>query len=87
MFDESLTFRKIPPVIQAKPPEINGRPVELRPRAPDTLDPRVLRRRTWNREEVRDGEGQKKVQKEREKEKYERGGEWAKDDGQNYLQK
>lgn len=54
MFDESLNFRKIPPVISTnKAPEINGKPVELRPRAPDSLEPRALRRRTWNREEVR----------------------------------
>lgn len=55
VFDESLNFRKIPPVISTnKAPEINGKPVELRPRAPDSLEPRALRRRTWNREEVRD---------------------------------
>ncbi|XP_028278450.1 centrosomal protein of 170 kDa isoform X6 [Parambassis ranga] len=53
VFDESLNFRKIPPVISAsKAPEINGKPVELRPRAPDSLEPRSLRRRTWNREEA-----------------------------------
>ncbi|MEQ2170702.1 hypothetical protein GOODEAATRI_003009, partial [Goodea atripinnis] len=44
--------RKIPPVIQSnKPPEINGKPVEHQPRAPDSREPRALRRRTWNREE------------------------------------
>ncbi|XP_030628236.1 centrosomal protein of 170 kDa [Chanos chanos] len=54
VFDESLNFRKIPPVVQTKAPEINGRPVERRPRAPDHLDPQTaLRRRTWNRDEVR----------------------------------
>lgn len=54
VFDESLNFRKIPPVIPStKPPEINGKPPELRPRAPDSLEPRALRRRTWNREDVR----------------------------------
>ncbi|XP_077351130.1 centrosomal protein of 170 kDa isoform X2 [Festucalex cinctus] len=53
VFDESLKFRKIPPVIDgAKMPEINGKPVELRPRAPDGHEPRALRRRTWNREEA-----------------------------------
>ncbi|KAG5266402.1 hypothetical protein AALO_G00231630 [Alosa alosa] len=53
VFDESLNFRKIPPVVQTKAPEINGRPVELRPRAPDSLDPNAaLRRRTWNRDEA-----------------------------------
>lgn len=55
VFDESLNFRKIPPVISTtKAPEVNGKPVELRPRAPDSLEPRALRRRTWNREEVRE---------------------------------
>ncbi|XP_026080002.1 centrosomal protein of 170 kDa isoform X8 [Carassius auratus] len=54
VFDESLNFRKIPPVVHTKASEVNGRPVELRPRAPDSLDPQAaLRRRTWNRDEVR----------------------------------
>uniref|UniRef100_A0A3B4CBG3 FHA domain-containing protein n=1 Tax=Pygocentrus nattereri TaxID=42514 RepID=A0A3B4CBG3_PYGNA len=53
VFDESLNFRKIPPVVQTKAPEINGRGVELRPRAPNSLDPQAaLRRRTWNRDEA-----------------------------------
>lgn len=53
VFDESLKFKKIPPVISTNnTPEVNGKPVELRPRAPDSLEPRALRRRTWNREEV-----------------------------------
>ncbi|XP_035981750.1 centrosomal protein of 170 kDa isoform X2 [Fundulus heteroclitus] len=53
VFDESLKFRKIPPVISSnKPPEINGKPVEHQPRAPDSREPRALRRRTWNREEA-----------------------------------
>ncbi|XP_060781606.1 centrosomal protein of 170 kDa isoform X4 [Neoarius graeffei] len=53
VFDESLNFRKIPPVVQTKTPEMNGRAVELRPRAPDSLDPQnALRRRTWNRDEA-----------------------------------
>ncbi|XP_040034650.2 centrosomal protein of 170 kDa isoform X3 [Gasterosteus aculeatus] len=53
VFDESLNFRKIPLVISTnKAPEINGKPVELRPRAPDSQEPRALRRRTWNREEA-----------------------------------
>ncbi|XP_053357718.1 centrosomal protein of 170 kDa isoform X5 [Clarias gariepinus] len=48
------TREEIPPVVQTKTPEMNGRPVELRPRAPDSLDPQsALRRRTWNRDEVR----------------------------------
>ncbi|XP_064789461.1 centrosomal protein of 170 kDa-like [Oncorhynchus masou masou] len=41
VFDESLNFRKIPPMVQNKAPEINGRP-----RAPDS------QRRTWNRDEA-----------------------------------
>ncbi|XP_049337314.1 centrosomal protein of 170 kDa isoform X3 [Astyanax mexicanus] len=54
VFDGGLNFRKIPPVVQTKAPEINGRSVELRPRAPDSMDPQAaLRRRTWNRDEVR----------------------------------
>uniref|UniRef100_A0AAV2JJZ7 FHA domain-containing protein n=1 Tax=Knipowitschia caucasica TaxID=637954 RepID=A0AAV2JJZ7_KNICA len=53
VFDESINFRKIPPVISSnKPPESNGKPIELRPRAPDSLEPRALRRRTWNREDA-----------------------------------
>lgn len=53
VFDESLKFKKIPPVISTNnAAEVNGKPVELRPRAPDSLEPRALRRRTWNREEV-----------------------------------
>lgn len=53
VFDESINFRKIPPVITTnKPPEINGKPMEHRPRAPDSLEPRALRRRTWNREDA-----------------------------------
>ncbi|XP_068182925.1 centrosomal protein of 170 kDa [Antennarius striatus] len=53
VFDESLNFRKIPPVISTnKAPEINGKPPEIRPRAPEGHEPRALRRRTWNREEA-----------------------------------
>ncbi|KAM8852586.1 centrosomal protein of 170 kDa isoform 2-T2 [Synchiropus picturatus] len=53
VFDESINFRKVPPVISTnKPPEINGKPVELRPHAPSTSEPRALRRRTWNREDA-----------------------------------
>ncbi|XP_036384027.1 centrosomal protein of 170 kDa-like isoform X3 [Megalops cyprinoides] len=53
VFDESLNFRKTPPTVQSKAPEINGRPVELRPRPVDGQDPQVaIRRRTWNRDEA-----------------------------------
>ncbi|KAK1170577.1 hypothetical protein AOXY_G7472 [Acipenser oxyrinchus oxyrinchus] len=53
VFDESLNFRKIPPAVQNKAPEINGRPVELRPRTTEAPDPQAaIRRRTWNRDEA-----------------------------------
>ncbi|RXM98499.1 Centrosomal protein of 170 kDa [Acipenser ruthenus] len=53
VFDESLNFRKIPPAVQNKAPEINGRPVELRPRTTEAPDPKAaIRRRTWNRDEA-----------------------------------
>ncbi|XP_041108765.1 centrosomal protein of 170 kDa-like isoform X2 [Polyodon spathula] len=52
VFDESLNFRKIPPAMQSKAPEINGRAVELRPRT-EAPDPQAaIRRRTWNRDEA-----------------------------------
>ncbi|CDQ98176.1 unnamed protein product [Oncorhynchus mykiss] len=38
-------------MVQNKAPEINGRPVERRLRAPDSLDC-VLQRRTWKRDEA-----------------------------------
>ncbi|NXN47350.1 CE170 protein, partial [Rhinoptilus africanus] len=53
VFDESLNFRKIPPVVHAKPPEGNGRPNDARPQLTDALDPpTITRRRTWSRDEV-----------------------------------
>ncbi|NXW55576.1 CE170 protein, partial [Eurystomus gularis] len=53
VFDESLNFRKIPPVVHAKPPEANGRPNGARPQLTDALDPpTITRRRTWSRDEV-----------------------------------
>ncbi|XP_064174228.1 centrosomal protein of 170 kDa-like [Anguilla rostrata] len=53
VFDESLNFRKIPPIVLTKAPEINGRPAELRLRPPDAREAQTaLRRRTWNREEA-----------------------------------
>ncbi|NXN95072.1 CE170 protein, partial [Rhinopomastus cyanomelas] len=53
VFDESLNFRKIPPVVHAKPPEGNGRPNGARPQLTDALDPpTITRRRTWSRDEV-----------------------------------
>uniref|UniRef100_A0A8C2YCS9 Centrosomal protein 170 n=1 Tax=Coturnix japonica TaxID=93934 RepID=A0A8C2YCS9_COTJA len=53
VFDESLNFRKIPPLVHAKPPEGNGQPHEARPQLPDVMDPpKITRRRTWSRDEV-----------------------------------
>ncbi|XP_067149453.1 centrosomal protein of 170 kDa isoform X3 [Apteryx mantelli] len=53
VFDESLNFRKIPPLVHAKPPEGNGRPTDARPQLTDALDPPpITRRRTWSRDEV-----------------------------------
>ncbi|XP_010215042.1 PREDICTED: centrosomal protein of 170 kDa isoform X2 [Tinamus guttatus] len=53
VFDESLNFRKIPPLVHAKPPEGNGRPGDGRPQLADALDPpTITRRRTWSRDEV-----------------------------------
>ncbi|NXQ27886.1 CE170 protein, partial [Alaudala cheleensis] len=53
VFDESLNFRKIPPVVHAKPPEGNGRPSDARPQLTEALDPpTITRRRTWSRDEV-----------------------------------
>ncbi|NXF40117.1 CE170 protein, partial [Nyctibius bracteatus] len=53
VFDESLNFRKIPPLVHAKPPEGNGRSNDARPQLTDALDPpTITRRRTWSRDEV-----------------------------------
>ncbi|NWV06106.1 CE170 protein, partial [Ptilonorhynchus violaceus] len=53
VFDESLNFRKIPPIVHSKPPEGNGRPSDARPQLTDALDPpTITRRRTWSRDEV-----------------------------------
>ncbi|KFP84910.1 Centrosomal protein of 170 kDa [Acanthisitta chloris] len=53
VFDESLNFRKIPPLVHSKPPEGNGRPSDARPQLTDALDPpTITRRRTWSRDEV-----------------------------------
>ncbi|NXF04946.1 CE170 protein, partial [Smithornis capensis] len=53
VFDESLNFRKIPPIVHAKPPEGNGRPSDAKPQLTDALDPpTITRRRTWSRDEV-----------------------------------
>ncbi|NWT21095.1 CE170 protein, partial [Vireo altiloquus] len=53
VFDESLNFRKIPPIVHAKPPEGNGRASDARPQLTEALDPpTITRRRTWSRDEV-----------------------------------
>ena len=54
VFDESLNFRKIPPLVHSKTPEGNNcrsgdpRPQPTEP--PDHLT--ITRRRTWSRDEV-----------------------------------
>ncbi|KAL6093886.1 hypothetical protein STEG23_005738 [Scotinomys teguina] len=54
VFDESLNFRKIPPLVHSKTPEgNNGRSADSRPQPaqpPDHLT--ITRRRTWSRDEV-----------------------------------
>ncbi|XP_045309099.1 centrosomal protein of 170 kDa isoform X18 [Leopardus geoffroyi] len=54
VFDESLNFRKIPPLVHSKTPEgNNGRSNDPRPQPtepPDHLT--ITRRRTWSRDEV-----------------------------------
>ncbi|XP_038616717.1 centrosomal protein of 170 kDa isoform X2 [Tachyglossus aculeatus] len=53
VFDESLNFRKIPPLAHPKPPEGNGRVCDSRPQQSDTPEPlTITRRRTWSRDEV-----------------------------------
>ncbi|XP_068920574.1 centrosomal protein of 170 kDa isoform X5 [Petaurus breviceps papuanus] len=53
VFDESLNFRKIPPLVHSKPPEGNNKPSDSRPQLtenPEHLT--ITRRRTWSRDEV-----------------------------------
>ncbi|XP_042306457.1 centrosomal protein of 170 kDa isoform X2 [Sceloporus undulatus] len=53
VFDESLNFRKIPPVVNVKTPDGNSRPNESKPQAADVPEPpTITRRRTWSRDEV-----------------------------------
>ncbi|XP_058021528.1 centrosomal protein of 170 kDa isoform X4 [Ahaetulla prasina] len=53
VFDESLNFRKIPPVVNAKTPDGNIRPNDPKPQATDVPEPpTITRRRTWSRDEV-----------------------------------
>ncbi|XP_077024583.1 centrosomal protein of 170 kDa isoform X3 [Tamandua tetradactyla] len=54
VFDESLNFRKIPPLVHSKPPEGNScRSNDSRPQSTETPDHlTITRRRTWSRDEV-----------------------------------
>ncbi|XP_032071102.1 centrosomal protein of 170 kDa isoform X3 [Thamnophis elegans] len=53
VFDESLNFRKIPPVVNAKTPDGNIRPNDPKPQTTDVPEPpTITRRRTWSRDEV-----------------------------------
>ncbi|CAI5770611.1 Hypothetical predicted protein [Podarcis lilfordi] len=53
VFDESLNFRKIPPVVNAKTPDGNTRPNDSKPQTTDLPEPpTITRRRTWSRDEV-----------------------------------
>ncbi|KAM6467687.1 centrosomal protein of 170 kDa isoform 4-T7 [Liasis olivaceus] len=53
VFDESLNFRKIPPVVNAKTPDGNIRPNDPKPQTTDLPEPpTITRRRTWSRDEV-----------------------------------
>ncbi|XP_060128859.1 centrosomal protein of 170 kDa isoform X3 [Zootoca vivipara] len=53
VFDESLNFRKIPPVVNAKTPDGNARPNDSKPQTTDLPEPpTITRRRTWSRDEV-----------------------------------
>ncbi|XP_067320798.1 centrosomal protein of 170 kDa isoform X11 [Anolis sagrei] len=53
VFDESLNFRKIPPVVNVKVPDGNSRPNESKPPTADIPEPpTITRRRTWSRDEV-----------------------------------
>ncbi|XP_044275593.1 centrosomal protein of 170 kDa isoform X3 [Varanus komodoensis] len=53
VFDESLNFRKIPPVVNSKTPDGSTRPNDPKPQPTDTPEPpTITRRRTWSRDEV-----------------------------------
>ncbi|XP_077200754.1 centrosomal protein of 170 kDa isoform X2 [Paroedura picta] len=53
VFDESLNFRKIPPVVNAKTADGNNRPSDPKPQPTDLPEPpTITRRRTWSRDEV-----------------------------------
>ncbi|XP_067901474.1 centrosomal protein of 170 kDa isoform X4 [Heterodontus francisci] len=52
VFDESLNFRKIPPVPCIKPPAGNGRPSDTRSRILEVADQAATKRKTWSRDEA-----------------------------------
>ncbi|XP_069464051.1 centrosomal protein of 170 kDa isoform X3 [Ambystoma mexicanum] len=53
VFDESLNFRKIPPLVHAKPPEANGRMGDKKPQPKEMPEPQTItRRKTWSRDEA-----------------------------------
>nr|XP_056708541.1 centrosomal protein of 170 kDa isoform X3 [Euleptes europaea] len=53
VFDESLNFRKIPPIVNAKTPDGNNRPNDPKPQPTDLPEPpTITHRRTWSRDEV-----------------------------------
>nr|XP_033793584.1 centrosomal protein of 170 kDa isoform X3 [Geotrypetes seraphini] len=53
VFDESLNFRKIPPVVHGKAPEGNGKTSDTRIKPKDTPEPQTItRRKTWSRDEA-----------------------------------
>ncbi|XP_029449832.1 centrosomal protein of 170 kDa isoform X3 [Rhinatrema bivittatum] len=53
VFDESLNFRKIPPLVHGKAPEGNSKASDSRIKPKDTPEPlTITRRKTWSRDEV-----------------------------------
>ncbi|XP_044530915.1 centrosomal protein of 170 kDa [Gracilinanus agilis] len=53
VFDESLNFRKIPPLVHSKPSEGNSRPNDSKTQQTETPEHlTITRRRTWSRDEV-----------------------------------
>ncbi|XP_030052285.1 centrosomal protein of 170 kDa [Microcaecilia unicolor] len=53
VFDESLNFRKIPPVVHGKAPEGNGKTCDARIKPRDIPEPpTITRRKTWSRDEA-----------------------------------
>ncbi|XP_072906597.1 centrosomal protein of 170 kDa isoform X6 [Hemitrygon akajei] len=52
VFDESLNFRKIPPVPSIRPAAGNGRLSETRSRILEAAEQVATKRKTWNRDEI-----------------------------------